>query len=200
MTEAQKQRKLKKIEGLKKDLRYEKQRFGAYDDGYGRRYAIMELYLELKDHKKTNRYLSWFNKNFPDDITYLRFQLGIASTKFELKKHKEAKRHLVKVVSLNTYVLDLMLERPVESIEKYERSQTENLKWAREEWRSLMDLVSPAFKIWLEDFTKEAEFISYLNTYIAIQISLKGKKVGEARSHLLEKSRECLRTWEALYL
>lgn len=74
MTEAQIKRKLKKIERYKKALRQEKIQWGGYHDGRGIRYSIAEMYFELEDYSKTNRYLNWFNKIFDDDYTYAHFQ------------------------------------------------------------------------------------------------------------------------------
>jgi len=57
MTEAKKNRLLKKIDQLKKILRKEKATFGGYHDGRGYRYSIGELYFELGDFKKADEYL-----------------------------------------------------------------------------------------------------------------------------------------------
>jgi len=167
---------------------------------YGRRYAIMELYLELKDHKKTSRYLSWFNKNFSDDVTYVRFKFGAAFTKFELKKYKEAKFYIINVVSDNTYIIDLILNRPIQKIEKYEWGHFETLSWAKEELANLVDLITPEFKIWLDKFTKEEDYNNELNSYIEIKKQLKGMEVGEERTNLLNDARECMKNWENKYV
>ncbi len=45
MTEAQINRKLKKIDTFKKALRQEKIQWGGYHDGSGLRYSIAEMYF-----------------------------------------------------------------------------------------------------------------------------------------------------------
>lgn len=200
MTEAQVQRRLKKIDRLKKDLRYEKQKYGGYDDSSGRRYAIMELYLELKNPKKTNRYLSWFNKTFPSDVTYLRFKLGAALTKFELKKYKETKSYIVSLVSDNTYIIDLILKHSIQSIEKYEWSHFETLIYAKEELENLEDLMTTEFREWLNKFTREEEYIHQINSYIEIMKKLKGMEVSDERTNLLNAKSTHIKNWMSKYV
>lgn len=196
MTEAQKQRILRKIEKIKKELRYEKKAIGGYHDGGGRRYSIMELYLQLKDHRKTSRYMSWFYKHFPDDVTYVRFKIGAARTKFELKKYKEAKKHIISVFSDNTYILDLLLDRVVTQIDKREFFQHEKLDWAKEDVKNLGDLLHPEFKNWLDKFISEEEFVERVEGYIEIQKLLKGVNEVEERGRLLDMGRKYIKDWQ----
>lgn len=56
-----------KIIKLRKILSAERALFGGYDDGAGRRYTILNLYVSIADYKGAVVYLRWFFKNFPGD-------------------------------------------------------------------------------------------------------------------------------------
>jgi hypothetical protein len=71
MTEKQIERVKVKIDKYKKALAADKKYWGGtYHDGQGIRYIIPEQYLKIKDYKGGLTYLTWFNKNFPDDSCY----------------------------------------------------------------------------------------------------------------------------------
>ena len=198
MTEAKKNRILKKIEKYKKEMRYEKAKFGGYHDGRGYRYAIAELYFELKDYQKTNRYLNWFDKIFSDDGKFSYFQLGEAVTKFELGKIKEAKIDTVTINRHNTYLLDLLIENEVKDQDKYEWRASEKLEWAKEELVVHLDLVSESYLDWLKEFTAEESYREFYNKLISIKKLLVGMDVSEERSQLLRAQSACIKEWTSL--
>jgi len=150
MTEAQLNRKLKKIKRFKKALREERKRIGGLHDGGGLRYAIAELYFEIGNYSKTNLYLNWFYKNFPDDATFSYFQLGAAVTYFKVKKRNLAIRELVALNTGNLYIVGLLLKRTVVDHEKYEWNEYETLAWAKGNLAVLETLPTPDFLEWLD--------------------------------------------------
>ena len=188
-------RLLTKIEKLKKALRREKARFGGYHDGAGYRYAIAELYFELKDYKKTNRYLNWFDKNFPDDRKFSFYVLGEAVTKFELKKISEAKRATIELNQHNTYLIDLLLSNEISDQHKYEWMELESLSWARQQLPVHLNLTTTDYLDWLRGFRQEESYENWYNKYISILQQLKGMKVSEERNKLLAVARDCLKDW-----
>ncbi len=196
MTEAKKNRILRKIEKLKKVLRDEKTKYGAIHDGRGIRYSIAELYFELKDYKKTNRYLNWFNKNFPDDGKYSYYQLGEAVTKFELGKLKESKKSTINLNKHNTYLIDLMIGNDIVDQNKYEWIESENLEWAQVNVNDHLKLITENYLDWLNNFRNEESFQKWYKKLIAIKKLLKGLDVSEERSKLLKASRKCIKEWK----
>lgn len=196
LTEAKKNRILKKIDRNKKELRREKVMFGEYHDGRGRRYGIAELYFELNDYKKTNRYLNWFAKNFPDDVKYSFYDIGEAVTKFELGKIKEAQVATINVNSHNTYLLDLILGNDVTDQNKYEWIESEGLNWALNNLEDHLGLITPNYMTWLKEFTNKESYKKGFNKFISIKKLLKGMDVSDERSELLDAQENCIEEWK----
>lgn len=196
MTEAKKNQILKKIDRLKKALRKEKATYGAHHDGAGYRYSIAEYYFELADYKKTNRYLGWFNKTFPNDGKYLYFDLGVAVTKYELGKIKEAKVSTIDLNRHNTYFIDLLIGNRVNDQNKYEWMDAESLSWAKEQVKEYKDLTTDNYLQWLGAYRKEVQYEKWYHQFIAIKRLIKGLDVGEERTNLLDAGRKCLQDWK----
>ena len=196
LTTAKKNQILRKIEKYKKALRKEKAMFKAYHDGSGYRYTIAELYFELGDYKQTNRYLNWFDKNFPSDVKYAYFDLGKAMTKFELGKETEAKVSTIDLNGHNTYLIDLLIGNEIADQNKYEWMESESLKRAKEQLVDYSNLVTDGYIEWLKAFRQEESYENLYTRLISIKKLLKGMEVSEERNNLLEAERKCIRDWK----
>lgn len=196
MAKNQNDRTERRIEKLKKIMRQEKQQWGGYHDGRGLRYSIAELYFELGDAKKTNRYISWFDKTFADDSTYSYFQLGVAIAKFELGKISDSKERVIELNSKNVYLVDLILEKEVKDQNIYEWMESETLKWAKENVTYHKNLLTVEFIDWLRAFVDDDEYQMRYRKYLSIKKRLKGMKVSDERNRLLEEERKCIKDWK----
>lgn len=196
LTAAKQNQILRKIEKYKKALRKEKAIFKAYNDGGGYRYAIAELYFELGDYKQTNRYLNWFDKNFPDDARYAYYDLGKAVTKFELGKETDSKLATIDLNRHNTYLIDLLIGNEIVDQNKYEWVESESLNWAHGQLGIHQNLVTEKYIAWLSTFVKEAMYISWYTRYLSIKRLLKGMDVSKERSDLLEAESKCMQDWK----
>lgn len=196
MANAQNTRIEKKIEKLKKVMRQEKQQWGGYHDGRGLRYSIAELYFKLGDPKKTNRYISWFDKTFPGDSTYPYFQSGVALAKFELNKISDCKERVIGINKHNTYLIDLILEKDVKDQNKYEWIESETLRWAEENVNAHKEILTLPFINWLREFVDSDEYQTWFRKYLSIKKLLKGMEVSEERSNLLSAERKCIQDWK----
>jgi len=196
LTTAKKNQILRKIEKYKKALRKEKAMFKAYHDGGGFRYTIAELYFELGDYKQTNRYLNWFDKNFPNDVKYAYFDLGKAVTKFELGKEMESKVSTIELNRHNTYLIDLLIGNELADQNKYEWMESESLHWAKGQLADLLNLVTVEYISWLKTFVKEEVYISWYTRLVSIKKLLKGMDVSKERNDLLEAERKCMQDWK----
>ena len=197
MTEAQQNRLLKKIDRFKQAMRREKKQWGGYHDGHGHRYTIAELYFELGDPKKTNRYISWFDKTFPDDGTYSYFEFGVAHARFQLGKLVDCKQNIVAVVKNNTYLLDLLIENNPIDQNKHELQEHETLDWAHHHLDHYKVFLNSEFKIWLTDFCNSTDFRKWYRKYVSILKLLKDTDSSEERSSLFNASWDCIKEWKA---
>lgn len=196
LTTAKRNQILRKIEKYKKVLRKEKAMFKAYHDGSGCRYAIAELYFELGNYKQTNRYLNWFDKNFPDDTRYAYYDLGKAVTKFELGKETESKLSTIDLNRHNTYLIDLLTGNEIADQNKYEWIESESLNWAKEQREEYKVLMTNEYIAWLKKFVKMDIYVSWYNRFVSIKRLLKGMEVSEERTDLLNAERKCIQDWK----
>lgn len=196
MTEGQKARKLKKIDLLKKELRYEKAKFGGYHDGRGFRYTIAELYFQVGDNKKTNRYLNWFFKTFPDDSTYPHFKLGASNSFFLTSKYQKAIDFLIDINRENTYILHTITETKIEVQNKDEPYDFNKLEWAQEKKESLLEFTKPDFLNWVSNLISSEEYLMWYTKYISILKLIKDLDVSQERTELLNASYTCLSDWK----
>jgi|GEM_PF-6936306 len=199
MNAVQKKQKLRKIESLKKVLQAEYKEFRCYNDSYNIRYSIAEIYFEIGAHSKTSKYLNWFNRSFPNDVTYSSFQLAAAVAYFETKSIRKAFQAIIKLNALNLYVVDLLIGNPVKDHNKYELSESETLKSAKEQFEDLLKLTSPNFNTWLTKIHSEIDYQTSFKEYLSILKLIKGLEVSEERSNLLNESIECIEKWAFKY-
>ena len=195
LTEFQKSRKLKKIDRLKKELRYENTKYGGYHDGRGLRYVIAELYFEINDYKKTNRYLNWFFKIFPGDVTYPHIKLGASFASFQAKKYKKAIDFLVEINSDNTYILSMIAGNKIEDQDKQE-FMFGKLNWAEENKEELLDFIDVNFLTWITEIIQTKKYLAWYNKYISILKLIKDLEVSDERTDLLNASYQCLKDWK----
>lgn len=56
------------ISRYKSIFKKELKEYGTYQDGYGKRYVMFELYYMLDEPEKFKEYEDWYKANFPNDI------------------------------------------------------------------------------------------------------------------------------------
>ena len=57
-----------RLRSSERKLRKEKEKYGWYDDGAGKRYQVGPHYMLLDDNEGALAAFQWFEKEFPDDI------------------------------------------------------------------------------------------------------------------------------------
>ena len=123
MTDKQIERVKAKIEKYKKALAADKKYWGGqYHDGQGIRYIIPEQFIKINDYKGGQRYLNWFDKNFPDDSGYPIFLFEWCFILFKCDKLKDAEQKAHRTFFSNTYLLDKFLEKEPLRLDKNESS------------------------------------------------------------------------------
>lgn len=195
LTENQKSRRLNKIDQLKKELKYEKQKFGGYHDGKGIRYSIAELYFEINDSKKTLRYLNWFYKIFPDDITYPHFKLGSSYAYYELKKYDKCAEQLIKLTGDNTYLLYVLVNIEIDIQNKYEPYEFNRINWIQKELENFKMYTNEDYEKWILQFICTDKYNSWYIKYVSILKLIEDLEVSEERTQLLEASYKCINDW-----
>lgn len=188
MTDKQIERVKTKIEKYKKALAADKKYWGGqYHDGQGIRYIIPEQFIKIKDYKGGQRYLNWFDKNFPDDSGYPIFLFEWTFILFKCDKLIEAENKAHQTFFSNTYLFDKFLGKEPLRLDKNESSN-----W---EYESLVDGFPYTslntefieFASWTEKVLTSRTFLDKANEFIEIERKLKTEPVGQKRTELVNQ-------------
>ena len=187
MTEKQIENTKKKIRSHRAKLNGEKRKFGCYDDSYGRRYLIAELYVKIADFKGALNYFKWFEKEFEDDIGFPEFLLFWALTLFENKKIDKAKQKTFAVLFSNIYLLEILCEKKPRYLDFKGNSNIVTLDFAESVKLNCMKLLTDNFRLWLKEFIENEEYEEALAEFVSLDNLLQDERPGDMRSNLIEQ-------------
>lgn len=190
MTSKQEERIKNKIKKIKAALAADKKYWGGYyHDGQGLRYAPPQLYIQLGDFTGGLRYFNWFNKNFPDDVGFPDFLFEWTIILFKTGRLKEAEKKAFITFKSNTYLFDKFFDRPINGIEKFERSNLDLAEFAEKyfNYSHTQDQLTD-FAEWLENLIKTKKFTQLMQKYIEISIRLETESDVEIREYLIRQT------------
>ena len=187
MTEKQIEKIRLSIKRNKSALLAEKRKYGGFDDSAGKRYHIADLYLEVADYEGALAYFKWFYETFPDDagnpILYLDWSVAF----YETGKIEETRVNTIETAFQNLYLHGLLLDNPVEKIDKYEFCNYESLEFARTILKDCRKVISKGYLDWLREFVTTDDYKAPVNRFIAIQKLLKDEHDYSKRTELLSE-------------
>ncbi len=188
MTDKQIERVKAKIVKYKKALAADKKYWGGqYHDGQGIRYIIPKQFIKINDYKGGQRYLNWFDKNFPDDSGYPIFLFEWTFVLFKCDKLIEAENKAYQTFFSNTYLFDKFLEKEPLQLDKNESSNWEYESLVDNFAYSKMDKEFIEFASWTEEILSSRTFLDKANEFIEIERKLKTEPVGEKRTNLVNQ-------------
>ena len=197
MTDKQREKIKQKIRSLRSKLSAEKRKYGGYDDSYGKRYIIAELYLKLGDYKLAKKYYEWFDREFPDDMGFPEFNFGRIRVLFESKKHEEGISQLIDLETYNTYLINIILDQPSPEVETWEWSNMATLEYAISIKDFCQSILSPAFKDWLKSTTSSTNYKAYKQSFIALQVQLNIENSIKERNTIQTKTEQLIGDWKS---
>jgi len=188
MTDKQIERVKAKIEKYKKALAADKKYWGGqYHDGQGIRYIIPEKFIKIKDYKGGQRYLNWFDKNFPDDSGYPIFLFEWTLILFKCDKLIEAENKAHQTFFSNTYLFDKFLGKQSLRLDKNESSNWEYESLVDSFAYTSMDTEFIEFASWTEKVLSSRIFLDKANEFIEIARKLKTEPFGAKRTELVNR-------------
>ncbi len=188
MTDKQVERVKAKIEKYKRALAADKKYWGGqYHDGQGIRYIIPEQFIKIKDYKGGQRYLKWFEKNFPDDSGYPIFLFEWTFILFKCGKLIEAENKVHQTFFSNTYLFDKFFGKEPLRLDKNESSNWEYESLVDSFAYTSMDTEFIEFASWTEKVLSSRTFLDKANEFIEIERKLKTQPVGEKRTELVNQ-------------
>lgn len=181
-----------RISSYKSSLNKEMKIYGYISDGAGKRYLLFWLYFALGDLKKFEEYISWYIKEFPDDVGEPAQKLCWALGLRRMENVAEAKHMLAELMLSNLYLIPKLLGEDVEEYDIWHSSNYEHLNYFDYIPEELIALVSPEDLTWISEQYQSFVFRRIRKKYIEVYGQLKHVKELEKRKALLKESRSLM--------
>ena len=130
------------------DLRTEHQKFGAYDDSYGKRYWLAPLYLLAGDLPGALKSFKWFATAFPDDGGEPYHHLCWALALYRADDLAAATHKLRETMLANLYLIPHLLGQPQPKLDLWHSSNWDEKDYAEAAPHELLALWDLAARQW----------------------------------------------------
>ena len=106
-----------RLRSYERKLRTEKERYGFYRDGAGKRYQVGPHYMLLADNEGALGAFRWFEKEFPDDVGEPGHLLCWTLALHRAGNEIGAAKRLRKTMLNNLYLVPRLLGSPIAELE-----------------------------------------------------------------------------------
>lgn len=185
------QRKLKAtIRRYERSLRKEQAEHGFISDGYGKRYLLGPMYMQLGDTEGALRSFEWFQRAFPDDIGEPFQYLCWALVLFRAGKLDAAKKKLVQTMLMNLYLVPCLLSIETPRLDIWHSSNMEEPEYVEYLPGEYLDLWDKNALAWARLVYEKPKVQQILEKCISIRSRLKHEPRGPIRSQLVAEERK----------
>jgi hypothetical protein len=177
-----------RISRYERDLRQEQQRFGAIDDGGGKRYLLGPLYLLAGDLSGALRSFAWFEKTFPDDSGDPFHTLCWTLALYQSGDLAAATRKLRHTMLSNLYLIPHLLGLDQPELAIWHSSNLDRKAYLQDAPPGIFALWDQDALHWLETTYHSPAMAQVRARYIEIFAQLKVERPGPTRSRLVEEA------------
>ena len=175
------------------ELRRERRQFGTYDDSYGKRYLLGQLYLLAGDLPGALKAFNWFAKAFPDDSGEPYHRLCWALALYHADDVAAAAQKLRETMLTNLYLVAHLLGQPQPQLDIWRGSNWAAKEYAEAAPREILELWDPAALQWARETYANPELSRVRSRYVEIFKQLKTEPPGPKRTELVSEAGEL---WE----
>jgi len=179
-----------RIKRYERELKKEYQRFGAYDDGSGKRYLLGPLYLLGGDVPGALKSFEWFAQNFSDDIGDPMHYLSWTLALYRSGDLAAATRKLRQTMLSNLYVIPHILGLEQAVLDIWHASNLDQKDYVASIPAEIYALWDEAALTWAKDTYHRPEVRQVRERYIEIYRQLKSEPRGLKRSQLVKEAFE----------
>ena len=174
------------ITRYEKAFQKEQQRYGAIDDGAGKRYLLGILYLLKGDLEGSLRSFTWVEQTFPDDVgepgQYLCWTLAL----YQAGHVKAATQKLLHTMLMNLSLLPSLLGIDQPHLDIWQGSSDTSPAYVHALPQEVFQLWDQTALTWAADTYQSERFQQIRTRYIEIYTQLKSEPVGPTRSQLVK--------------
>ncbi len=181
------------IRRYERSMKKEQAENGYIRDGYGKRFLLGSLYLQLGDLDGALEFFAWYEKYFPDDwgdpFHYLCWALALFKA-----GDPGAKKKLILTMLRNLYLIPHLLGIEMSELNIWHGSNLDEqsyLEYLPEEDKLLWDKEALA---WAKTVYEDLEVQDILKKFVEIKAQLKNEPPGPRRSRLVDEGSE-IKAW-----
>jgi len=187
MPQTENQKIRSRLRSYERKLRKEKEKYGWYDDGAGKRYQVGPHYMLLGENEGALAAFEWFAKEFPDDAGkpdhFLCWCLALHRAGNEIG----AARKLCQAMFSNLYLLPYLLGSPIAALDIWHGTSDDEPSFVEHIHKPYLALWTEAEREWASRLYQSPGFQSVRERYIEIARALDITRPGPARSRLVEE-------------
>ena len=177
-----------RIRSYERALKKEKEAYGFYDDGHGKRYLLGPLYLLLGDVKGALAHFAWFEEMFPDDMGEPAHHLCWSLALYKSGNETAAARRLLRAMLSNLYLIPHLLGEQQEEYDIWHSSNWEMKEYVDGMPYEIVSLWNEQEKTWAKKIFDSQKARTIRARYVEIYRQLKTEKPGLKRRQLVEES------------
>ena len=157
-----------RIRRYERSLRKELSDRGFIHDGYGKRYLLGPMYLQLGDVEGALDSFAWFQHTFPDDIGEPFQFLFWALALFRAGKLATAKKKLVQTMLMNLYLVPHLLHLEIPELDVWHCQNVEYPEYVEYLPAELEGLWDEEALAWVKSVYKDPKVQEILQKFISI--------------------------------
>ncbi len=190
MPQTEEQKIRARLRSYERKLRKEKEKYGWYDDGAGKRYQIGPHYMLLDDNGGALGAFRWFEKEFPDDIGVPDHFLCWSLALYRAGNEIGAAKKLRQTMFSNLYLVPRLLGSPIAELDIWHGSSDAEPSYVDHIHEPYFQIWTDAEREWAERLYDSPGFQSARERFIEIARALDTTRPRPERSRLVEEMGE----------
>jgi hypothetical protein len=190
MPQTEQQKIRSRLRRDERQLQQEKEKFGYYSDGGGKRYRVAPHYMLLGDNDGALTAFAWFEREFDDDAGMPDHTLCWSLALHRAGNDVGAARKLRQSMLANLYLVPHLLGSPIEELDIWHGSSDAEPDFVQHIYEPYLALWTPEEKDWAASLYESPGFRSFRERYIEISMQLDTMHPGPERTRLVEEMHE----------
>jgi len=187
MPQTEQQKIRSRLRSYERKLRQEKEKYGFYDDGAGKRYQVGPHYMLLGDNEGALAAFQWFEKEFPDDVGVPELFLCWSLALYRAGNEIGAAKKLRQAMFSNLYLVPRLLGSPIADLDIWHGSSDAEPSYVEHIHEPYIRLWRETERQWAEGLYNGPGFRSARDRFIEIGRALVTSRPGPDRSRLVEE-------------
>lgn len=186
MPQTEQQKIRSRLRSYERKLRKEKEKYGGYDDGAGKRYQVAPHYMLLDDNDGALASFLWFEQEFPDDVGVPNLFLCWCLAFYRAGNEIGASKKLRQTMFSNLYLVPRLLGSPIPELDIWHGSSDAEPSYVEHIHEPYLRLWNEEEKAWASGLYESPGFQGARERFIEICRLLKTTRPGPERSRLVE--------------